>query len=220
MRMITEKKPREELLQQLEKVENIFLVGCGTCPVICRTGGKEELLEMEEQLKQLGKKVTGWVIVPTACDELTGEALREKEEMVREAEAVLVLSCAIGTQMVSRFIEKIVLPGLDTMFLGTQIGPGEFIEVCRQCGLCVIGDTGGICPITRCAKSLLNGPCGGSQNGKCEVSPDIPCGWQLIYDRLKVLGTLDSLQRVMPAKDWSAGTEGGPGRTILEAESQ
>lgn len=215
MRMITEKKPLEELLAQLADSESVFLLSCGTCPVLCRTGGKEELLEMEKQLKQSGKEVTGWTIVPTACDELTREALEESEKKVEQADAILVLSCAIGAQIVSRFVEKLVIPGLNTMFLGTQIGPGEFIEVCRQCGLCVIGETGGICPITRCAKNLLNGPCGGSQNGRCEVSPDIPCGWQLIYDRLETLGMLDSLQRIMPAKDWSVGRE-IPGRVVLE----
>lgn len=218
MRMITEKKPLEELLGQLGGSKSVFLLSCGTCPVLCRTGGKEELLEMEEQLKRSGRDVTGWTIVPTACDELTREALDVNSKTVGQADAVVVLSCAIGAQMVSRFVEKLVLPALNTMFLGTQIGPGEFIEVCRQCGLCVIGETGGICPITRCAKNLLNGPCGGSQNGRCEVSPDIPCGWQLIYDRLKALGALESLQKIMPAKDWSVGRE-IPGRIILEEES-
>jgi len=212
---ITEQKPFEEIMQSLGKAKKVYLIGCGTCATICHTGGKSEVLDMKEKLEAAGKKVTGWMVVPTACDELTKYALEEQDGEVNKADAILALTCAFGVQTMAMFTDKPVYPALNTLFVGKEEAPGQFIEVCMQCGNCVLATTAGICPLVRCAKSLLNGPCGGSVEGKCEVSPDIPCAWQLIYDRLEALGQLDALEEIVPLRDWSTSREGGPRRITI-----
>ena len=216
---VTKQKPLEEILPSLSKAKKVYLIGCGTCATICHTGGKSEVLEMKEKLEAEGKKVTGWMVIPTACDELTREALVENAEAVEAADAILVMSCAFGVQTVTMYSDKPVYPALNTLFVGKEETPGHFIEVCMQCGNCVLATTVGICPLVRCAKSLLNGPCGGSVDGKCEVSPDTPCAWQLIYDRLKALGQLDKMEEIVPVRDWSTSTSGGPRRFVLSDET-
>ncbi len=216
---ITKQKPLEEILPSLDKAKKVYIIGCGTCATICHTGGKAEVLEMKEKLEAEGKKVTGWMVIPTACDELTREALAENAEAIEQADAILVMSCAFGVQTVTMYSDKPVYPALNTLFVGKEETPGHFIEVCMQCGNCVLATTVGICPLVRCAKSLLNGPCGGSVDGKCEVSPDTPCAWQLIYDRLKALGQLDKMEEIVPVRDWSTSTSGGPRRFVLTDET-
>ena len=216
---VTKQKPLEEILPSLGKGKKVYLIGCGTCATICHTGGKAEVLEMKEKLEVEGKKVMGWMVIPTACDELTREALAENAEAIEQADAILVMSCAFGVQTVSMYSDKPVYPALNTLFVGKEETPGHFIEVCMQCGNCVLATTVGICPLVRCAKSLLNGPCGGSVDGKCEVSPDTPCAWQLIYDRLKALGQLDKMEEIVPVRDWSTSTSGGPRRFVLSDET-
>jgi ferredoxin len=217
---VTKQKPFEEIISSLSKAKKVYIIGCGTCATICHTGGKAEVLAMKEKLEAEGKKVTGWMVIPTACDELTREALAENAEAIKAADAVLVMSCAFGVQTVTMYSsDKPVYPALNTLFVGKEETPGHFIEVCMQCGNCVLATTVGICPLVRCAKSLLNGPCGGSVDGKCEVSPDTPCAWQLIYDRLKALGQLDKMDEIVPVRDWSTSTSGGPRRYVLTDES-
>jgi hypothetical protein len=140
---------------------------------------------------------------------LTKKALHEENEAIKNSDAVIVLSCAFGVQRVSGELDKPVFPGVNTIFLGLEI-EGSFLEVCQQCGECVLGYTAGICPITRCAKGLLNGPCGGSHNGKCEVSPDVPCAWIEIYERLRVIGKENEFKFFINPKNWSK--KGRPGR--------
>jgi hypothetical protein len=144
---------------------------------------------------------------------MTREAREELQSKARKAEAALVMSCSLGVRNVCGYLEIPVLPALNTLFIGREEDDGIMVEECRQCGDCVLARTGGICPITRCAKSLFNGPCGGSVEGKCEVDPSIPCGWQQIYDRMKALGRLEVLHEVEPVKDWSSSWHGGPRRT-------
>ncbi len=220
MKTITEQKPLEEVLQYLEKCHGVYLIGCGTCATMCQTGGKSEVLEMKDKLEAAGKKVTGWMVIPTACDELTREALKESATDIDAADCILVMSCAFSVQTVVLYADetKPVYPALNTLFIGMEESPGSFIEVCMQCGDCVLGRTAGICPLVRCAKSLLNGPCGGSAEGKCEISSDTPCAWQLIYDRLAAMGRLDELEEIEPVKDWSVSVSGGPRKTVIGAE--
>ena len=220
MKTITEQKPSEEIMQCLEKCQKVYLIGCGTCATLCHTGGKSEVLEMKDKLEASGKKVTGWMVIPTACDELTKYALEEEAERIKAADCILAMTCAVGVQMISLHLKesKPVYPALNTLFVGMEESPGHFTEVCLQCGSCVLGRTAGICPLVRCSKSLLNGPCGGSVGGKCEVSPDIPCAWQLIYDRLAEMGRLDEMEEIEPVKDWSVSVSGGPRKTDVEAE--
>ena len=214
---ITKQKPLEEVTECLNRCERVYLIGCGTCATMLHTGGKSEVLEMKDQLEAAGKKVTGWMVIPTACDTLTKEALAENAKDIEATDCILVMSCAFGVQTVSLYSDKAVYPALNTMFVGREESPGHFIEVCAQCGDCVLAQTAGICPLVRCAKSLQNGPCGGSVDGKCEIDPDIPCAWQLIIDRLTALGQLDKLEEIVPAKDWDTSHSGGPRQIIIEA---
>ena len=219
MKTITQQKPLEEITQFLDKCQGVYLIGCGTCATLCQTGGKSEVLEMKAKLEEAGKKVTGWMVIPTACDELTREALQENAADIDVADCILVLTCAFGVQTVSLYLDKTkpVYPALNTLFVGKEESPGYFIEVCAQCGSCVLAQTAGICPLVRCAKSLLNGPCGGSTNGRCELSPDIPCAWQMIIERLEAMGQLDRLEEIAPPRDWSSSHAGGPRKMTLES---
>jgi len=202
MKSITSKKDSEEIKETIKGIEKSFLVGCGTCATMCHTGGVKEVIEMKEELEKSGKKVTGWLVPPVTCDELTKDALQENMEAIKESDALLVMSCAFGVHSLVIFSDKPVYPATNTLFIGKEDSPGQFSKVCIQCGECILALTGGICPIARCAKQLLNGPCGGAQDGKCEISPDMPCAWQLIIDRLSSIGCLHKLEEIAPVKDW------------------
>ena len=216
MLTITKQKPLEEIVGSLKKCQKVYIVGCGTCATTLHTGGKSEVLEMKKQLETAGKEVLGWMVIPTACDPITKEALVENGRNVEGSDCVLVMSCAFGVQTVSLYSGKPVLPALNTLFIGKEESPGTFIEVCAQCGSCILAKTAAICPLVRCAKSLLNGPCGGSVKGNCEVDPKIPCAWQLIIDRLAAKGELEKLEEIESPRDWSTSHSGGPRRVIIE----
>ena len=201
MKSITKQKPLEEIEQQIEGMERVFIIGCGTCATMTKTGGINEVAGMRQHLQDLGKMTTGWTVIPTACDGMTEDALRETEGAIQVADCLLVMSCALGVQRVSSYIGKPVIPALDTLFIGVEDDSGFFHEVCDQCGRCVLGYTAGICPITACHKGLLNGPCGGTNNGKCEVDKEKDCAWTLIYQRLKEQGRLDLMKRYQPIKN-------------------
>ena len=205
---VTEQKPLEEIIQYLDRCQRVYLIGCGTCPTMLHTGGKDEILAMKKILEDAGKEISGWMVIPTACDPLTRDALAESVKDIQETDCILVMSCAFGVQTVSLASDKPVYPALNTLFIGKEESPGHFTEICAQCGNCVLAETGGICPVVRCAKGLLNGPCGGSVDGKCEIDPDVPCAWQLIIDRLAALGQLDKLEEIEPPKDWGTSHSG------------
>jgi len=213
---VTEAKPLEEVLEKIQRCTKVYLVGCGSCATMLHTGGKTEVLTLKEKLEEQGKEVTGWIIIPTACDIMTGTALRENAASVEAADCVLVLTCAYGVQTVAHHTDRSVYPVLNTLFLGKEEDPGVYVDVCMQCGNCVLGSTVGICPLVRCAKSLLNGPCGGSVEGCCEVSPDTPCAWQQIIDRLAATGRLDEYEEIEPPRDWSTSRSGGPRRLTAQ----
>lgn len=201
MKSITRQKPFEETLEQLDRFDRVFIIGCGTCTTMARTGGRDEVLKMKEQLQENGKMVTGWIVIPTACDEMTEVALRENEGAIHHANCILVMSCSLGVHKAGIYIGKPVIPAVDTLFIGLEDSPGDFHEVCAQCGHCVLGETAGICPITACNKHLLNGPCGGTNNGKCEVDKEKDCAWTLIYRRLKDQDRLDLMKKYQPIMD-------------------
>jgi len=220
MKTITEQKPFEEIMKFLEKSKWVHIIGCGTCATLCRTGGKSEVIGLKNKLEAAGKKVTGWMVIPTPCDELTGEALKANAEDIESADCILAMTCSTGVQTIVFHQEKPkpVYPALNTLFLGTEDKPGHFIEVCLYCARCVLGRTAAICPLVRCAKSLLNGPCGGSSKGKCEISPSVPCAWQQIYDRFMEMGRLDEMDEIEPVKDWSVSVSGGPRMVDVDPE--
>jgi len=201
MKSITRQKPLEEIERQLEGMDRIYLVGCGTCTTMTKTGGREEVLNMKEHLQGLGKMVTGWIVIPIACDEMTDVSLKENNGAIHNAHCIMVMSCALGVHKLASYIDKPVIPALDTLFIGLEEDPGNFHEVCAQCGHCVLGFTAGICPVTICHKHLLNGPCGGTNNGKCEIDKAKNCAWTLIYERLKAQGRLDVMRRYQPPRN-------------------
>ena len=203
MKAITQQKPFEEIRKSLEREQRVYLVGCGTCATMCQTGGKSEVLEMKDKLEKAGKEITGWMVISTACDSLTREALKEDIEAVQQADAILAMACGFGVQTVAQYVEKLVYPALNTLLLGHEESPGHFSRICIQCGDCLLDYTGGICPLTACTKGLLNGPCGGASKGKCELGPDKDCGWELIYERLKKLNQLERLKKFIEPKDYS-----------------
>ena len=199
--IITQKKPLEEVWQMLEGVTRVALVGCGSCATSCKTGGEPELQEMKEYLEANGKVVTATIIPSESCQKL----LMKKELKAlkdTDTQAILTLACGDGVQTVADNANIPVYPATNTMFLGQVERVGLFSEACRMCGDCVLGHTGGICPITKCAKSLVNGPCGGQRNGKCEVNPENNCAWIDIYYRLDALGQLDKLKTMRTDKDY------------------
>jgi ferredoxin len=204
MKTITQQKPLEEILDSIARDNSVFIVGCGTCATLCRTGGIDEVAVMAEKLRDAGKIVTGTAVPPTGCDEVTGEMRRALREPLAAADVVLVMSCAFGVQTAASQLKKPVAPALDTMFMGKEGPAGRYSEICMQCGQCVLSATGGICPVTVCHKGLLNGPCGGTNDGMCEVGNGRECAWTLIYKRLEAQGRLDSMRKYQPPKSHNA----------------
>ena len=202
MKSITKQKSFEEIQQLLEGQNHIYIIGCGTCTTMTKTGGTDEVLDMIQKLLDAGKLVTGWTVISTACDEMTETSLSNNKTALGNADAILVMSCALGVCKVSSYINKQVIPALDTLFIGLESEPGNFQEACAQCGQCVLGYTAGICPITACHKSLVNGPCGGTNNGKCEVDKEKDCAWTLIYERLRDQDRLGLMKKYHPARNF------------------
>lgn len=195
MKSITKQKTMEEIEESLKGLDRIFIVGCGTCTTMTKTGGIDQVAEMKEKLQELGKRITGTIVIPTACDDMTETAMKENEQFILGADVILSMACALGVHRMSLNTSKPVIPAVDTLFIGVEETPGFFREACSQCGQCLLGVTAGICPITACHKGLVNGPCGGTNNGKCEVDNEKDCAWTLIYNRLKEQGRLDLMHQ-------------------------
>jgi ferredoxin len=218
IRSITKQKSTEEIVALLEGSERVFIVGCGTCVTLCRTGGALEVDEMSLRLKGLGKFVTGTMVIPVACDEFSGEALAQHEGAIDQTQAALIMTCAFGVQTFARQVQIPVIPALDTLFIGKERGLGLFDEICTQCGDCILGETGGLCPVTSCHKGLVNGPCGGTNHGKCEIDSDKDCVWTLIYERLKAQGKLERMRRYQPPRNHQVSPR--PGRILIPVEER
>jgi len=205
--IVTQKKQFEEILKTIGKRGKIFIVGCGECAATCKTGGEKEVLEFKKLLEDKGKTVTGWAVPGAPCiASQTKMVFAKNKKAVDLADVFLVLSCGLGVQSVleNDRQKRAVVAGCDTMFGSILDKTGMVLfERCAMCGECVLNTTGGICPVTRCAKSLLNGPCGGQNKGKCEVDKDTDCAWILIYKRLKEMNELGNLKDIKPPKDHS-----------------
>lgn len=204
--IITRKKELQEIIKNLGDEKKVFIVGCGECSTTCETGGEKEVLQMKELLEKEGKTVTGWDIPKAPCVASQVKiSIAKNKKALREADSILVLACGLGVQS---FIEndrdqKTVHIGCDTIFMGEMDKDGVFLERCSACGECVLEQTGGICAVTRCPKGLLNGPCGGTDKGKCEVDKDRDCVWTLIYNSLKEKKRLHLLKEIHTPKDYS-----------------
>lgn len=217
--IIAERKPLDEIKAMVAPYEKVLVLGCGTCVAVCFAGGEKEATLLASELR-MARQMDGQstdVIEHTIQRQCEWEFVDPIKELVESVDVVVSTACGIGVQaMAECYDDKVIVPGVNTTFLGMPTEPGVFTERCQACGNCILDLTGGVCPVARCAKSLMNGPCGGSQNGKCEVNPDTPCAWQLIYDRLAKLGQLDRLMEIQPPKDWSTSRDGGLRKIVRE----
>ena len=216
--IVGERKPFEEIREKVQGYNRLLLLGCGTCVSVCMAGGEKEVELLATQLRMANQLDNKDVIVEEAtvqrqCDSEYVEAIMEK---AKACDAVLSMACGAGVQLVADMLEPIpVIPALNTRFIGIAQAEGAWAERCRACGNCLLADYGGICPMTMCPKSLVNGPCGGSKDGKCETSDERDCAWALIYDRLTKQGRLDIMYELCPLKDYSAQLH--PARQVNEA---
>jgi len=205
--IISQHKPFKEIQDMLRGSEKLVLIGCGQCATACKSGGEEELIAMKKNLEDVDKQILAFIVPETSCNYLlVRRDLKKIKDALDEADAVLSFACGDGTQTIAKLVKIPVYPGNNTLFVGEVERVGQYSEACRTCGDCVLGMTGGICPVTRCAKSLLNGPCGGAKNGKCEVNPENDCAWILIYNKLKELNQMDKLTEIHEPKEFSQNT--------------
>ena len=198
--IITQRKPVEEVMAMVGDAKTVAILGCGSCATACQTGGEAQVAELKAALEAAGKTVVGTAIADYCCMSL-GVKAKMKPLVAAKPDCVVTMSCGDGVQCVAKNAgDKPVYPSNNTMYLGEAVRFGVWEESCRFCGDCVLGKTGGICPITQCAKSLMNGPCGGQKNGKCEVDPENPCAWIEIYKRLQATGELEKLTQTRKDK--------------------
>jgi ferredoxin len=218
--IVADRKNVREIRDMIQNHERVLLVGCGTCVTVCLAGGEREAgilgsaLRMALRLNGREKVIIDEVTIERQCEDAFIDALAPR---VGEYDAICSLACGAGVQaLAERFPKTPVYPGLNTQFIGILESQGVWTEKCAGCGNCRVGQFVGICPITRCAKRQFNGPCGGSQDGHCEVNPNLECAWQLIYDRAKGLGKTDLIETQVPPADWSTGLDGGPRKVVRE----
>lgn len=217
--IVGEQKPIAEIKEIVSPYKKLLVLGCGTCVKTCFAGGEDEVATLSSALRLAFKKDGKDIAVEefTVERQCEDEFIHEAAAAISQNTAVLSLACGAGVQAVARRFTKVpILPGVNTTFIGVLEKQGLFTEECLGCGDCMLAVFGGICPVTRCSKKLLNGPCGGSQDGKCEVNPDTDCAWQFIIARLEVLGQLDNLRKYTPPKDWRCSHAGGPRRLVRE----
>ncbi len=217
--IVGEQKPFEEIWEMVKGHKQLTVYGCNTCVAVCHQGGNKEAGILASQLRmRASQNGVDIEIVDSGIERQCEHEFFEKtEELISKSEAVLSLACGIGVQfMATKYPGTPIYPALNTTFLGDVPETGLFTEKCQACGDCVLGVTGGVCPVSRCAKRLFNGPCGGSTGGMCEISKNIDCAWQLVVDRLEALGRLDDYEKVQPIKDWSKDRSGGPRSFKLE----
>ena len=212
-------KPIEEIIDEIKDFKKILIAGCDGCVTVCEAGGSKEVQVLASALRLYFTKESKRLEIDETsltrqCDK---DYLHELLDKIDDYDAIVSLACGAGVQfMAEMYRKKPIFPGVDTCFIGVTEERGVWAERCQACGQCILASTGGICPISRCSKRMLNGPCGGSEKGKCEVSPDTDCGWHLIYERLKELGQLDFFAEPTDPKDWVSSRDGGPRKIVRE----
>ncbi|MBN1606244.1 MAG: methylenetetrahydrofolate reductase C-terminal domain-containing protein [Polyangiaceae bacterium] len=218
--IVADRKPVPEIRDQIQDHRKVLFLGCGTCVTVCLAGGEREIgilgssVRMALRLIGRGEVVIDECTIERQCEEAFVDLVAPR---IAHYDAVCSFGCGAGVQFLAeRFPSTPVYPGLNTQFIGVLESQGVWTEKCAGCGSCRLAEFAGICPITRCAKRQLNGPCGGSRNGRCELSPDLECAWQIIYERSRALGTLGRLEAFVPPQDWSRSLDGGPRRIVRE----
>lgn len=217
--IVAERKPMEEILEMLAPYEKVLVLGCGGCVAVCLTGGERQadMLASQLRLALRGRSAKVSVAVDCITRQCEKEFFDDLTENPRDYDCVLSLACGAGVQYAAeQFPDVPILPAMNTTFLASNVAHGVWEEYCRGCGDCVLAWTGGICPVTKCSKGLINGTCGGTDGGKCEVDKDMDCGWLLIYERLKELGRLDEYRKMRPARDHRKDRGKGVRRLVLQ----
>ena len=221
--MITaERKPIDEIMAMIAPYKRVLVLGCGSCVAECAAGGEKETGMLASTLRMANKMEGKEVLIQekTLDRQCVKDFVILLDDVIDQYDAVLSLGCGAGVQAVAEMFSEIpVLPALNTEFLGETREQGYWVENCLGCGDCMLHFFGGVCPLARCSKQLLNGPCGGSRDGKCEINPEVPCAWQAIIDRLERFEALDRLEQIYPPKDWSRKQGGGP-RKIMREDQQ
>jgi len=216
--IVAERKPFEEIKERVKDYKKLLILGCGTCVSVCHAGGEKEVGLLATELRMANKLdgrdvEIGEATIERQCDR---EYIEPVVEKAKDYDAVLSMACGAGVQFVAEMLESMpVIPALNTRFIGVAAEEGVFAEKCRACGNCLLADYGGICPITMCAKSLVNGPCGGYKDGKCETNSEQNCAWIMIYERLAKQNRLDKMREISAFKDYS--TQSHPARQVNEA---
>ena len=217
--IVADKKPIEEIIEEIKEHEKILVLGCNECVTVCEAGGKKEVGVLASALRMYflnqGQDVKiDEVTLERQCDH---EYLEEIRDVMDQYDAVVSIACGVGVQfMAEKYHDTPIYPGVNTCFMGVTEKRGLWTERCQGCGDCILARTGGICPVSRCAKRIFNGPCGGSVKGSCEINKEIDCAWQLIVERLKALNRLDDYEELSPLKDWSTDRAGGPRKVVRE----
>lgn len=204
------RKPLDEIFDTIKEYGRILNLGCGGCVSVCLVGGQKEAREMNREinrrfkLENLANHIHDYT-VERQCNLKYFEGL---DRMVADYDCLISIACGAGVQLLAeRFPKLPVFPGVNTVSIGVDREIGVYEEKCRACGECVLAYTGGVCPVTRCAKGLFNGPCGGTNQGKCEVSQEIPCAWVEIYNRLKEQNRLHHIHKLRPPMLWQNQTQ-------------
>jgi hypothetical protein len=223
--IIVKRKPLEKILEMIGSATKVLIVGCDGCVGIYQEGGQKQIDLMKIMLDMAIKlKAENLIEINTAmtlrqCDRRM--CVTMLQPFINNADVLLSMACGVGVQTLAEaFEDNRVIPAHDTMFIGMQDRElGKSRELCSACGDCMLSETGTICPITRCAKALLNGPCGGQAKGKCEVGGwKKDCAWVQIHDRLKKRNKLDSFLKFrmprdhrisQPPRDLGANSVGG-----------
>jgi len=217
--IVGDQKPIEDIISYLEGYERILLAGCHGCVTVCCAGGQKEvdllasMIELIRRKRHQACKITK-ITLERQCDP---EFLTDLVAKAKDNDVILSMACGAGVQLVAEKVGALnVFPAINTNFIGAIHEKGLWTERCQACGDCKLYVTGGVCPVTRCAKSLMNGPCGGSRGGFCEIDPATPCGWQMIIDRLEATGRLDQYETILEPADWSKSRDGGPRKYVRE----
>lgn len=217
--IVAEQKPIQEIVEMTEPFKKVLVVGCKGCVTVCNVGGAKEVAILASALRIAAKRSGRDMVVDehTLERQCDPEYINELKDMIEDYDAVVSIACGVGPQFISdRFPTVRVFPGVNTQFMGGAEAHGIWAERCAGCGTCVVHYFGGVCPIARCSKSLMNGPCGGSNEGKCEIAKDVDCIWDIIVRRMMAQGRLEELIEFKPPKSWATARDGGPRRMTRE----
>ncbi len=217
--IVAERKPVGEILKMISDAKRVLILGCRGCVSVCSAGGEREVEILASMLK-VGRKKEGKpieIIEASLVRQCDKEYIDSIDQWDGQFDAILSMACGVGVNFIANLRPMVnVLPAVNTSFFGGSSEQGVWTEQCAGCGDCVLHLTGGLCPVARCAKSLMNGPCGGSQDGVCEIHKDVPCIWQSVYEKMNGLGRQQEMLELAPIRDWRSAGHGGPRTAVRD----